>query len=166
MAVDEKKGRQTRVADEVWIATALLHREHPERKDFTIQEIRKRVEREAVAETLRPGIYVHIVQHCVANRSPNPGRYRMLFATAPKTRRLFREGDTYDPERAESKTRPDRTQLPEQYRELIDWYERDYRGRRDSDNEDPILKLRGLGGELWRGIDPDDYVRRLREGWE
>ena len=166
MAVDEKTEQQTRVADEVWIATALLHREYPERKDFTIQEIRKRAEREAMTETLRPGVYVHIVQHCVANRSPNPGRYRMLFATAPKTRRLLREGDSYDPERAGSKTRPDRKNVPEQYRELIDWYERDYRGRRDSDNEDPILKLRGLGGELWRGIDPDDYVRRLREGWE
>ena len=116
--------------------------------------------------TLRPGVYVHIVQHCVANRSPNPGRYRMLFATAHKTRRLFRDGDTYDPERAGSKTRPDRNNVPDQYRELIDWYERDFRGWRDSDNEDPILKLRGLGGELWRGIDPDDYVRRLREGWE
>lgn len=166
MTVIEKTQQQTRVADEVWIVTALLHREQPERKDFAIQEIRKRVEREAMTETLRPGVYVHIVQHCVANRPPNPGRYRMLFATAPKMRRLFREGDTYDPERAGSKTRPDRKNVPEQYRELIDWYERDYRGRRDSDNEDPILKLRGLGSELWRGIDPDDYVRRLREGWE
>ena len=28
-----------KVADEVWIATALLHREHPGRLDFTIAEI-------------------------------------------------------------------------------------------------------------------------------
>ena len=68
MTVDEKTEQQTKVADEVWIATALLHREQPERKDFTIQEIRERVEREAMTETLRPGVYVHIVQHCVANR--------------------------------------------------------------------------------------------------
>ena len=40
MAVDEKTEQQTKVADEVWIATALLHREQPERKDFTIREIR------------------------------------------------------------------------------------------------------------------------------
>ena len=90
----------------------------------------------------------------------------MLFATAPKMRRLFRDGDTHDSDRAGSKTRPDRKAIPVQYRELIDWYERDYRGRRDLDNEDPILKLRGLGAELWRDVDPDEYVRKLREGWE
>ena len=165
MPVRERAREKTKVADEVWIATALLHRELPERKDFTIQEIRGRAEREAVAGSARPGVYVHIVQHCVANRPPNPGRYRMLFATGPKTRRLFREGDAYDPGRAGSKRRPDRTAVPAQYRELIDWYEREYQRRGGTDAEDPILKLRGLGRELWQGVDPDDYVRGLREGW-
>ena len=164
--VSERTGDRTKVADEVWIAAALLHREKPERKDFTIQEIRARAEREAVAGRLRPGVYVHIVQHCVANRPPNPGRYRMLFATGPKTRRLFQEGDGYDPGRAGSKTRPDRKAVPAQYRELVDWYEQEYRRRRDTDPEDPILKLRGLGREVWQGIHPDNYVRGLREGWE
>ena len=28
-----------RVADEVWIATAMLHRSYPNRKDFAVQEI-------------------------------------------------------------------------------------------------------------------------------
>ena len=166
MPVDEKTERKTKVADEVWIATALLHREQPEREDFTIQEIKERAEQEAVTRKLRPGVYVHIVQHCVANRPPNPGRYRMLFATGPKTRRLCKDGDAYDPERAGSKTRPQRNDVSEQYRELVDWYEQEFRPRRDSDAEDPILKLRGLGRELWRGINPDEYVRGLREGWE
>ena len=31
---------------------------------------------------------------------------------------------------------------------------------------DPILKLRGLGKEIWKGVDPDEYVRRLRDNWE
>ncbi len=31
------------IADEVWIATALLHREQPDRADFTIHEIQERV---------------------------------------------------------------------------------------------------------------------------
>ncbi len=31
--------------------------------------------------------------------------------------------------------------------------------------EDPILRLRGLGKEIWGDEHPDEYVRRLREGW-
>lgn len=31
--------------------------------------------------------------------------------------------------------------------------------------EDPILALRGLGKEVWKGVDPDEYVEKLREGW-
>ena len=73
-----------RVADEVWIATALLHRQHPERDDFTVGEIIRRAEAEKVtgAGRLRPGVQVHAYLHCVANKAPNPGRYRMLVETA------------------------------------------------------------------------------------
>src|SRR5579864_6142751 len=90
---------QIKVADEVWVATALLHREHPNRTDFSIEEVMQRAAEESGAQPLRPGVYVHIVQHCVANRPPNPGRYRMLYASAPGRRRLFRMGDSYDPSR-------------------------------------------------------------------
>ena len=81
-----------KVADEVWIATALLHREHPDAADFAIEEIMQRATEEAGKHPLRPGVYVHVVQHCVANRPPKPGRYRMLYETAPGRRRLFRSG--------------------------------------------------------------------------
>ena len=27
-------------------------------------------------------------------------------------------------------------------------------------------RLRGLGREVWQGVDPVDYVRRLREEWD
>lgn len=40
---------------EVFIATALLHREHIERKDFTIQEIVNRAVRENLAGEVRSG---------------------------------------------------------------------------------------------------------------
>ena len=36
------------VADEVWIATALLHREHPARENFSVKEIIERVRKEKV----------------------------------------------------------------------------------------------------------------------
>lgn len=32
--------------------------------------------------------------------------------------------------------------------------------------KDPILALLGNGREIWKGINPDDYVHSLREGWE
>lgn len=29
-----------------------------------------------------------------------------------------------------------------------------------------ILELHGLGKEIWQGIDPKDYVRKLRDEWD
>jgi hypothetical protein len=158
---------QMKVADEVWVAAALLHRERPDRPDFTIEEIMERAAAESGKTPLRPGVYVHIVQHCVANRPPNPGRYRMLVETASGRRRLYRSGDSYDQHREGSKTVPDADDLFEKYRSLLDWY-RDW--SRDSGEEriknDPLLALQGLGKHLWADEGADDYVRRLREGWE
>ena len=79
-----------KVADEVWIAAALLHREHPEKPDFTVEEIVDRAKQEGLFKPFRRGVYVHVIQHCVANRPPNPGRYRMLYETAPGRRRRGR----------------------------------------------------------------------------
>ena len=92
-----------KVADEVWIAAALLHREQPAQPDFTVEEIVERAMREGIGGPIRPGVYVHIVQHCVANRPPNPGRYRMLLETINGRRRLFRKGDAYHPAREGAK---------------------------------------------------------------
>jgi hypothetical protein len=156
-----------KVADEVWIAAALLHREHPERTDFAIEEIVARARRESLTGQLRPGVYVHVVQHCVANRPANPGRYRMLLETSPGRRRLFREGDVYHPSREGSKTVPQRSAIPSEYDGLLSWY-RDWcavaaRSARDAD---PLLALAGSGKHLWADEPADDYVRRLRQGWE
>ncbi|MDP9379453.1 MAG: hypothetical protein M3Q29_04755 [Chloroflexota bacterium] len=68
-----------KVADEVWIAAALLHREHPDRPDFSIAEIVDRVAQEGLHKPLRPGVQIHATLHCVANKRPNPGTYRMLY---------------------------------------------------------------------------------------
>ena len=155
------------VADEVWLVTALLHREQPDRSDFTVKEIVQRAKREGVGGRLRPGVYVHVVQHCVANRTPNTGRYRMLFETRKNYRRLFRPGDPYDARREGSKTIPDHVDVPAKYQSLLDWYQREYvpRGRATAEN-DPLLALRGSGKRLWADEHADEYVRRLREGWE
>ena len=157
--------RHIKVADEVWVAAALLHREHPEREGFTPDEIVKRAQLEGIHGRLRPGVHQHAVQHSVANRPPNPGRYRMLYANG-KIRRLFRPGDTYHPDRAGSKTAPAREDLPAEYHYLLDWYSSEYvRSVVAEERADPILKLRGLGKHIWSGEEADGYVRHLREGW-
>ena len=156
-----------KVADEVWVATALLHKEHPDQEDFTIEEISNRAHEEAGGAGLRPGVYVHIVQHCVANRPPNPGRYRMLFETAPGRRRLFRTGDAYDSARESAKTVPVLADIPAEYAKLLDWY-RDW-NKDDVEQRiknDPLLALRGSGKHIWADEHADEYIRRLREGWE
>jgi hypothetical protein len=154
-----------RVADEVWVATALLHREFPNRQDFTVNEIVDRAKREGLHPDLRPGVYVHVVQHCVANRPPKPGRYRMLYEPRRGYRRLFKPGDDWHPDRKGSRTRPAADALPEQYRDLLAWYDRLIRGP-EGEVKDPILALRGLGKEIWQDLDADEYVAELRRGWE
>lgn len=158
---------EIKVADEVWIATALLHREHPESADFTVDEIVERARKEGLHKPLRRGVYVHAVQHCVANRPPNPGRYRMLVETRPGRRRLFRTGDSYNPQREGAKISPEPDELPREYLGLLSWY-RDWSEMAASKamKEDPLLALRGSGKHLWANEHADDYVRRLREGWE
>jgi hypothetical protein len=159
--------REVKVADEVWIATVLLHREDPLRADFAVDEIVERARRERLTETLRPGVYIHAQMHCVANRAPNPGRYRMLFETRPGHRRLYCTGDAFDPRRDGSKTIPEAGEIPERYRGLLAWYgewcrNRPQRGSRFAG----LLALEGSGKDLWSDESADDYINRMREEWE
>lgn len=156
-----------KVADEAWIAAALLHQENPGQTDFSIEEIVARAERESLVGMLRRGVYVHVVQHCVANRPPNPGRYRMLFETTEGRRRLFRDGDPYDSAREDSKITPAPDEIPTAYRPLLGWYHEWSRAdRRREPIPDPLLELAGSGTQLWTSEPGDSYVKRLREGWE
>ena len=156
----------TRVADQVWVIAALLHREHPDREDFAIAEIVDRAKRELRIQPLRPSFHVHVIQHCVANRPPNPGRWRMLVASGPGRRRLFRSGDPYHPKREGARSNPETGALPPEYQELLSWYRREYeRGGRRTKAPDPLLALRGSGRELSRDEPADAYVTRLRSGW-
>ena len=74
MKMNTKIMPKIKVADEVWLATALLHRENPSRSDFTLNEIVEQgCGREGIIDELRPGVYVHAALHCVANRPSEPG---------------------------------------------------------------------------------------------
>ena len=164
-----KSATQTglKVADEVWISTALLHRKHPSREDFSIDEIVHHAQEQGLSDVHRPGVYVHTLQHCVANRPPNAGRYCMLFETAKGRRRLWRPGDRVDPRRIGGKRLPSREHIPASYHHLLDWYESKYgKPTAQITSVDPILGLRGLWKDVWRGENPDKYVQRVREGWE
>ena len=156
-----------KVADEVWVAAALLHRERRTAADFSVEEILERARQEGISDELRPGVYVHIVQHCVANRAPNPGRYRMLFETSEGRRRLYRKGDPYHPARDGSKIVPDSEDLPKEYLALLNWYREWSEAATGQQVEgDPLLRLRGTGKKLWKSEPADAYVNRLREGWQ
>lgn len=158
---------EIKVADEVWIIVALMHRARPGIKDFSIEEIMERAERVSVAGRLRAGVYAHVVQHCVANRTPNSGRYRMLIETGPGRRRLYRPGDSYDPRREGAKTKPNKEDMPIKYQSLLEWYDEWNRtSPEDRVKADPLLALYGSGKDLWADEGADEYVRRLREGWE
>ena len=160
--------RKIRVADEVWIATALLHREHRGREDFSVAEIVRRARRENLTNsaTLRPGVRAHAGQHCVAGKPASPGRYRMLIETSRGRRRLYASADRTHRDRVSGKALPRRDEIPEEYHYLLDWYRNCFDTNPPPGADDPILSLRGLGKELWADENADDYVRRLRERWE
>jgi len=167
MLIPITTGTKVKVADEVWIAAALLHKEHPKQADFAVKEIVDRAQKEGIERPLRLGVYVHVVQHCVANRPPNPGRYRMLFQTAEGRRRLYRKGDIYHPSREGAKVTPAPEDMPSAYKHLLAWYRQwGTAEARSSQENDPLLALLGSGKRLWSDEHADDYVRRLREGWE
>ena len=158
---------KVKIADQVWLAILLLHKERPEQSDFAVEEVVERVIREGIGEVNRTSVYVHVVQHCVANRPPNPARYRMLFETGPGRRRLFRKGDAYHPAREGAKITPNSEDLPHSYHDSLAWY-RDWSSatNRPAPELDPILALVGSGKHVWDDEHADDYVRRLREDWE
>jgi hypothetical protein len=158
---------ELKVADEVWIVVALLHRERPERSDFSIDEIMERARAENLHGSLRSGLYVHIIQHCVANRPPNPARYRMLIETANGRRRLFRKGDAYHPQREGGKLAPQAGSLPYGYSGLLQWYE-DWCAvtAKAKSLNDELLSLAGSGRRLWADEHADEYINRLRAGWK
>jgi len=166
MGALEKRADRLKIADEVWLAVAQLHNERPESEDFSIDEIVWRAGQFEEPASVRPGVYVHVIQHCVANRPPNPGRYRVLYETAEGRRRLYRKSDPYHPARAGSKITPEPEDIPVKYYGLLTWYTSwSERSGQAGTANDPLLQLSGSGKHLWADEPADEYVERLREGW-
>ena len=160
--------RRISAADLVWMATASLAREQPDRTGFSHDEIRRKAnELEPDHGFPDPTIRTHIASHCVANKKPDPGKHRKLFQNLDGTYRLYRPGDAFDPARKDGKLLPDANRIPPNYRELLDWYEAEFsRCGQRSIEEDPILALSGVGKELWRDLGGGEtFLRELRETW-
>jgi hypothetical protein len=164
-----------RIADEVFLATARLHREYPKRTDFRNAEIQKEVEN--LFQDSRSGVTTHITSHCVANKSNHSAAaFRMLYETSYGNKRLLLSGDRIDPSRT-GDIFPDAERIPSHFRELVTWARKRFENGLEAETPgtgsqapkgrfSSVLGMRGLGKELWRDETADEYVRRLREGWE
>src|SRR5476651_1594857 len=86
-----------KVADETFLVLADMHRSDPQASDFSISEILVHAREMNLNGSMRPGVEIHVRQHCVANLPPNPGRYQMLFAPSKARRRLLLPGDPIHP---------------------------------------------------------------------
>jgi hypothetical protein len=161
------------LADRIWIAVALLHREYPGREDFSRDEIRRKLDESGLANgTERGSVNAHLKEHLVANVPPSSSKYRMLYETTPGGNlRLFRPGDftyaTRNQKRKPSKTVPKREEIPEQYRQLLNWYE-EWSKEAQTPNasinweDDPLIRLIGSGKHIWADEHADEYVENLR----
>jgi hypothetical protein len=160
-----------KVADELFLILALLHKEHPEKETFSIGEILERATAEGLGSERQDqrSLRQHAYEHAAANVPPGKqgGRYRMVFRQPDNRIRLLQASDYVHPERHQ-KFYPDEREIPERYHELLHWAKE----RREGKTELPgrwlqgLFELRGMGKEIWKGVDPDEYVRKLREDWE
>jgi hypothetical protein len=172
-------GTNVKLADRIWIAVALLHREMSTREDFSRAEIRAKLRETGLMDLwvpLKPqSVNAHLKEHLVANVPPSSGKYRMLYEAQPGLLRLFRQGDFVDPGRQPKrpskhipKIIPERGEIPANYRPLLDWYESWSKqvhtsGAAITWEDDPLIRLIGSGKHVWADEHADEYVERLRE---
>jgi hypothetical protein len=161
---DPNEPGDLKVADAVWVGTAILHEQNPDTSDFTTEQIVTFVAGLHLTRGTQKSIWQHVNQHCVANREPLPNRSRMLTATGKGNRRLFRNGDTTYAGREGAPTHPEWSSLPTRYRYLERWYN-EWNGSTGSAKDDPLLRLVGSGTNIWKHQHADEFVAGLREGW-
>ncbi len=168
-----KEAAKMKLADCIWIAVALLHKEMPMREGFTRAEIREKMREEDLMDGLKPSsVAAHLKEHLIANVAPSSTKYRMLFETTPGGPiRLFRPGDfTYATRREGrklSKSVPNKEDLPSRYSSLLAWYE-SWTSNHEKPatpanlDDDPLLQLMGSGRHIWADEHADEYVENLR----
>jgi hypothetical protein len=157
-----------KVADELFIAVALLTREHPDRLSFSIPEILERAKREGLGRhrSDQSSLKQHAYEHAAANVRPGRGKYRMVYREKDNTIRLLQASDQVHPGR-DGKEWPEETDIPERYVPLVRWAQERYASKRSEGKRwlHDVLALRGLGKEIWKGVNADEYVSGLRGDW-
>ena len=152
--------------EQIFVAAALLHREHPGRAGFKGHEILRKVREIDRGERRDSTINAHIYLHCVANKKPNSATHRILYRNADGTLRLYRPGDDCHPDRKQGKEAPEAAALPPKHRKLAQWYRSEYSAPPPtSEEEDPFMALRGLGKEVWRKLGGVAFIEALRADW-
>jgi hypothetical protein len=149
-----------KVADAVWVGTALLHEKTGQNEGFSTEKIVESVQEHHLTKGSYKSIWQHVNQHCIANRPPQPNRICMLTEERKGYRRLFRPGDKTNEERKGAPTHPEWNALPKQYQYLQNWYE-EWTRLSAGEAQDPLLELVGT----WKDEPADDYVAHLRENW-
>jgi len=171
MAIATYRKTSVKVADELFLVLALLHKEHPERRAFSIPEILERAQQEGLREDRSNpnSLRVHAYSHAAANEPPGKGgKYRIAYRESNGQVRLLEATDYVHPERS-WKFYPSPDEIPEKYHALLNWAKKRSHLTEAPPSEgwlEGALQLRGLGKELWKDVDPDAYVSSLREGWE
>ncbi len=150
-------------SDAVWIATALLHYEHPDRQSFPSDGIVSSVLQHGLTHATRTVVADFVDRLAVSNRKPEveTERVSMLFALPDGTRRVFQTLDSVERERWGAAGHPAWETLPQEFYYLRDWYERWDQASIDA-SPDPLLRLVGS----WTYGGADEYVASLRQGWD
>jgi len=92
----------------------------------------------------------------------------MVFREGDNRIRLLAPTDYVHPDRHQ-KFYPSYEEVPEKYHELLDWAKSRCETGSNANSTnwlEGLHRLKGMGKEIWKGVDPDAYVRSLREGWE
>lgn len=138
----QKTDSKTTTANAVWIATALLHMENKNRKDFQAKEIFQKVKDLDITSSSDATLRTHISHHCVANLPPYPNKDRKLYRENGRYR-LFKAGDIAHPERQRGQTTPTIDEIPHQFRNTLQWYLTEYFNKItiDTDNIDSKFEI-------------------------
>lgn len=111
------------IVNEIWIAMAdIAYQVKDIRLSVKNRELETRVTE--LFDDSRPGVYVHISQHVVAQKRLNTGYNKcFLSATQKGSRRLYLPGDNiHETRKSNPQILPKREDLPEKYLYLLNWY--------------------------------------------
>ena len=131
----------------VWMATAILHRDHGADELFTAGQIADVVaDKNLCAKPpSRAGLQAAITGTCVANTNAGSANHRLLYRAKPGKYRLYHKGDDYHKSRKGGMTHPGPKGLSPGHKDLVQWYKDIYNKRAIGDGQ--VVKRLASGPE-------------------